>query len=737
MPEKSYFTLDEKENVLSVYRQLLRNSRPVLRVEDFNRMRRLISEAVETGHYQRNKQGINPVVRNLNTALILCDRVGLERSMLISVLLFNLVVSEFLTIETVKKEFGDDIAQLIRGLIKSNSLYAKQAAVESENFRKLLLSFAEDIRVIIIMIADRLCVMKMINNHPNEKYRYDIACEASYLYAPLAHRLGLYSIKSELEDLSLKYTNREIYDQIAHKLNETKRNRDKYIMEFIQPVKQKLEAEGLHFEIKGRTKSIFSIWNKMKKQKADLEDIYDLFAIRVILETPLEQEKADCWKVYSIVTDMYQPNPKRMKDWLSIPKSNGYESLHITVLGPKQRWVEVQIRTRRMDEIAERGLAAHWKYKGIKSENGLDDWMNNVREVLEAAGNGGALELMRDFKMDLYDKEVFVFTPKGDLYKLPLGATLLDFAFLIHTGLGCKCVGGKVNGKIETIKYKLKSGDTIEVLTSPNQTPKQDWLNIAATSKGRVKIKQALNEQQNKAAEYGKELLQRRFKNRKIEMEDGVMMRLIKKMGYKTVTDFYNELADEHIDVNRVIDLYLEIDKKENEEQYETRTAEEFTLQKEPDESKEDELVIGGDVKGIDYKLAKCCNPIYGDEIFGFVSTEGTIKIHRKDCPNARHIYSRYRYRVVNARWSGKMGSKYVTVLRVIGNDDIGIVTNITSIISKEKNIYMRGISIDSNDGLFQGHITVTVDDISSLNSLMKKLKTVKGVKDVQRGSIR
>ena len=737
MPEKSYFTLDEKENVLSVYRQLLRNSRPVLRVEDFNRMRRLISEAVETGHYQRNKQGINPVVRNLNTALILCDRVGLERSMLISVLLFNLVVSEFLTIETVKKEFGDDIAQLIRGLIKSNSLYAKQAAVESENFRKLLLSFAEDIRVIIIMIADRLCVMKMINHHPNEKYRYDITCEASYLYAPLAHRLGLYSIKSELEDLSLKYTNREIYDQIAHKLNETKRNRDKYIMEFIQPVKQKLEAEGLHFEIKGRTKSIFSIWNKMKKQKADLEDIYDLFAIRVILETPLEQEKADCWKVYSIVTDMYQPNPKRMKDWLSIPKSNGYESLHITVLGPKQRWVEVQIRTRRMDEIAERGLAAHWKYKGIKSENGLDDWMNNVREVLEAAGNGGALELMRDFKMDLYDKEVFVFTPKGDLYKLPLGATLLDFAFLIHTGLGCKCVGGKVNGKIETIKYKLKSGDTIEVLTSPNQTPKQDWLNIAATSKGRVKIKQALNEQQNKAAEYGKELLQRRFKNRKIEMEDGVMMRLIKKMGYKTVTDFYNELADEHIDVNRVIDLYLEIDKKENEEQYETRTAEEFTLQKEPDESKEDELVIGGDVKGIDYKLAKCCNPIYGDEIFGFVSTEGTIKIHRKDCPNARHIYSRYRYRVVNARWSGKMGSKYVTVLRVIGNDDIGIVTNITSIISKEKNIYMRGISIDSNDGLFQGHITVTVDDISSLNSLMKKLKTVKGVKDVQRGSIR
>ncbi len=737
MPEKSYFTPEERENVLSAYRQLLRHSVPVMSLSDFNRMRKLITEAVTTGHYQRNKQGINPVVRNLNTALILCDRVGVERSMLIAVSIFNLVVSEFLTIEAVQKEFGDDIAHVIRGLIKSNSLYAKQAAVESENFRKLLLSFAEDIRVIIIMIADRLCVMKMINHHPNEKYRYDVACEASYLYAPLAHRLGLYSIKSELEDLSLKYTNREIYDQIAHKLNETKRSRDKYITEFIEPVKQKLEAEGLNFEIKGRTKSIFSIWNKMKKQKADLEDIYDLFAIRVILETPLDQEKADCWKVYSIVTDMYQPNPKRMKDWLSIPKSNGYESLHITVLGPGQRWVEVQIRTRRMDEIAERGLAAHWKYKGIKSESGLDDWMNNVREVLDAAEHGGALELMRDFKMDLYDKEVFVFTPKGDLYKLPLGATLLDFAFLIHTGLGCKCVGGRVNGKIETIKYKLKSGDTIEVLTSPNQTPKQDWLNIAATSKGRVKIKQALNEQQNKDAEYGKELLQRRFKNRKIEMEDGIMMKLIKKMGYKTVTDFYNELAAEHIDVNRVIDLYLEIDRKENNEPYEVRTAEEFTLQpSEHDETKEDELIIGGDVKGIDYKLAKCCNPIFGDDIFGFVSTEGTIKIHRKDCPNAKHIYSRYRYRVVNARWSGKMGSKYICVLRVVGNDDIGIVTNITSIISKEKNIYMRGISIDSNDGLFQGHITVMVDDTSALNGLIKKLKTVKGVKDVQRSSV-
>mgnify|MGYP000779688675 FL=1 len=391
----------------------------------------------------------------------------------------------------------------------------------------------------------------------------------------------------------------------------------------------------------------------------------------------------------------------------------------------------MQIRTKRMDEIAERGLAAHWKYKGLKSEKGLDDWMNNVREVLETA-DSGPLELMKDFRMDLYDKEVFVFTPKGDLYKLPLGATILDFAFLIHTRLGCKCVGGKVNGKNQTIKYQLKSGDTIEILTSPTQTPKQDWLNIATTSKTRIKIKQALNEALDKAAEFGKELLQRRFKNRKIEMDDAILMRLIKKTGYKTVTDFYRELAEERLDVNDIIEKYLEMG-KEKEETFETRTAEEYVL---TSETKEDELVIGSNLKGVDYTLSKCCNPIYGDDIFGFVSTQGTIKVHRKDCPNAPQMFSRFRYRIINARWSGKQGSQYVTVLRVVGNDDIGIVTNITSIISKEKNVAMRSISIDSNDGLFQGHITVTVNDLSALNGLIKKLKTVKGVKDVQRGSI-
>ena len=491
MVENTYFTKAEKEEFIVAYRTLIRTSRTLVGATDFLRIRKWIAGAIESGNYLRDKYGINILLRNINTALILSKEVGLERSTLIAVLMYNVALSEFLSMAQIEKEFGSDITKIIKGLIKANSLYAKQATVESENFRKLLLTFAEDVRVIIIMIADRLCLMRMINHHPNQKFREDIACEASYLYAPLAHRLGLYSIKSELEDLSLKYTNREIFDQIAHKLKETKRARDQYIYKFIEPVKKKLEEAGLKFEIKGRTKSIYSIWNKMKKQKADIEDIYDLFAIRVVLDTPESQEKADCWKVYSIVTDMYQPNPKRLKDWLSIPKSNGYESLHITVFGPQNRWVEVQIRSRRMDDIAERGLAAHWKYKGIKSENGLDDWLNNVRDILENA-ESGPMELMKEFKMDLYDKEVFVFTPKGDLYKLPKGATILDFAFLIHTGLGSKCVGAIVNGKNQTIRYELKSGDTIEILTSPAQSPKQDWLNIVSTSKARVNIKQAL-----------------------------------------------------------------------------------------------------------------------------------------------------------------------------------------------------------------------------------------------------
>lgn len=728
----------ETADIKGLYRDLLRNTREVAENGDSSRLRSLLKSGVENGHFHRDKFGNSAFVRSMSTAIALCNRVSPDRNMVIAVLLYPLCLSEFLSLETVEAEWDEDIAKMVRGLLNVSSLYKRGAAVESENFRRLLMAFAEDIRVIIIMIVDRLVLMKIINHHPNEKLVHDVAYEANYLYASLAHRLGLYAIKSELEDMSLKYTDRETYTSIARQLNERKNARDAYISSFIGPIKDKLEALGLNFDIKGRTKSIFSIWNKMKKQKNDIDHIYDLFAIRIIIDTPPEKEKNDCWLAYSVITDMYQPNPSRMKDWISIPKSNGYESLHITVAGPQGKWVEVQIRTRRMDLVAEKGLAAHWRYKGIKSESNLDTWMNNVRDILETA-DSGPMELMRNFKMDIYDKEVFVFTPKGDLYRLPAGATLLDFAFNIHSKLGCTCVGGRVNGKNEKLTYKLKSGDTVEVQTSSTQAPKQDWLNIVVTSKARTKIRQTLKERENRAAELGREMLQRRFKNRKIDLDEAILSRLIKKMGYRTITDFFSDIADERLDVNIVSDRYLNFETPQHEHHARV-SAEEFNLQltaddteKRRDGTNDDVLVIGNDIKGMNYRFAKCCNPIYGDDVFGFISAEGVIKIHRTDCPNARNIRERYPYRMITTRWSGKIGTQFAVTLRVVGRDDIGIVTNITSIISKEKNAALRNIAIDSNDGLFQGHLTIGVSDIRMLSTLIKKIQTVKGVKDVQR----
>lgn len=731
--DEKYFSEKEKKELLILYRRILHSARDVIEIHDVLNVKKIISEGIKQNHYRRNKYGINPTIHNLQTATIMCEKISPDRNIIIAILLHNLCKTEFIPAEDIVKEWGEDIAKLIRGLLKVSSLYSKQAAVESDNFRKLLLTFAEDIRVIIIMIVNRLVLMRMINHHPNDKYVRDVAYESNYLYAPLAHRLGLYSIKSELEDLSLKYTNRETYTEIAHKLNETKTKRDTYIADFIKPIKKKLESEGLIFEIKGRTKSIYSIWNKMRKQNSDLENIYDLFAIRIILDSPIHKEKSDCWLAYSLITDMYQPNPSRMKDWLSIPKSNGYESLHITVYGPENKWVEVQIRTKRMDLIAEKGLAAHWKYKGIKSESNLDTWINNVRDILEAAETG-PMELMKNMKMDIYNKEVFVFTPKGDLYKLPLGASVLDFAFNIHSKLGCSCTGGKVNGKNQKLNYRLKSGDTVEILTSSNQIPKLDWLNFVVTSKARNKIRQTVHEMSNKSAEFGKELLHRRFKNRKIDVDEATLMKLIKKSGSKTVTDFYDAIAQEKKDVNDVIDDYLSLEHKLTETT-EVRSAEGFTLHQHADDDSHnsDVLIIGNNIKGINYRLAKCCNPIYGDDVFGFISAEGVIKIHRKDCPNAQNITVKYPYRLITTKWSGKIGEQFGATLRIVGHDDIGIVTNITSIITKEKDVILRNISVDSNDGLFQGYLVVGVNNTHTLNNLIKKIKTVKGVKDVQR----
>jgi len=723
----------EHSHFFSLYRNLLRSSGSSVTDSDRQKIKGIVRQSITAGGYARDVYGENRLFRSLHTALIVSEEIGLKDISCVAVMLLPAVMDSHASMEQIRDAFGEDVAGIIHGLMKTQELYAKNAAVDTENFRKLLLSFAEDVRVILIMIADRLHLMR-IAKRLNQEQVLTIAAEASFLYAPLSHRLGLYTIKSELEDLSLKFQDREMYDFIARKLNETKRSRDRYIAEFIEPVEAKLNELHLNFDIKGRTKSIHSIRNKLLKNKVEFENIYDLFAIRVILNTPVEKEKAECWQVYSVITDMYQPNPKRLKDWLSIPKSNGYESLHATVMGQQGRWVEVQIRSRRMDEIAERGLAAHWKYKGIKGESGLDEWMNNVREALENKDSAPA-DLIRDFKMDLYDDEIFVFTPKGDLFKLPQNATVLDFAFAIHTKLGSKCVSARINGKNVTIKHHLQSGDQVDIQTSPNQTPKQDWLNFVVTSKARVKIKQSLKEQSAKQVEYAKELLHRRFKNRKIDEDEAKLMRLIKKKGYKTVTDFYADIATEKLDVNAIIDQYLELDKKEQElSEHLDRSVENYRAQTPVDEvtAKEDVLVIDQNLRGIEYSLAKCCNPIYGDEIFGFVSSKG-IKIHRLNCPNAPAMFNRHGYRVVKARWAGKSASNYPVTLKIIGNDDIGIVTNITSVISKESGMMLRSIQVDPSDGLFQGTLTVMLSDTAAMNSLIKKIQAIKGVKQVNR----
>lgn len=736
---ETYYTDKERKFVISAFRELRIALADDLSYPEIRRIEDIIKGGIAAGKAHRDKYGINPSVRHLNTALLLSRYVGADRNMIIATLLYQICSDDYFSLEDVKAEFGDDVRSIIHGLKNVADLYKKQTTQRDENFSKLMMAFAENIRVIIIMIVDRLALMKAINHHPNQKFVFDIASESLYLYAPLAHRLGLYKIKSELEDMSLKYTNRDLYTQIAHKLNESKQERDKYIAEFIAPIKKKLEDDGFKFEIKGRTKSIYSIWNKMRKQNAELKDIYDLFAIRIIIDTPLKNERSDCWKAFAIVTDMFKPNPSRLKDWISIPKSNGYESLHTTVTSPGQRWVEVQIRTQRMDEIAEKGLAAHFKYKGVKSEKSLDDWMANVRDLLETSGKDTP-EIMKKMNMDVYDKEVFIFTPKGDLFRLPLGATILDFAFAIHSKIGCTCIGGKVNGKTHKINYELKNGDTVEVLTSSTQQPKQQWLSIVTTSKAKNKIRQSLNEISNRSAEFAKELLQRRFKNRKIEIEEAILTKVIKRLGYKTATDFYNEISSEKLDIGQIVDSYVALKEKEDETQQiaSSRSAQEFVMQPPALSSSEssDVVIIGEGIKGINFKLSKCCMPIQGDDIMGFIASDGAIKIHKRGCPNARHLMNRYPYRTIKAAWSEIVGgNQFAVPLSIIGNDDIGIVNNITSLITKEKSVSLRSIAIDSNDGLFQGRLVVGVNDTVSLNNLIKKITAIKGVKDVRRNN--
>lgn len=734
MADRFEFTAQENAEAKALYGQLKTLVGPSLHEGDVEKMRIHLQRSIEQEQVHRDVFGLNPILFGFQTAMIVVEEIGLKRDAVLAILLHPSIGSGHLTIQQVNEDFGDSVGSILHGLQHIQELYKKNPVIESENFRNLLLSFAEDMRVILIMIADRVNLMRQIRDTDQSEAKHEVSQEAAYLYAPLAHKLGLYKLKSELEDLSLKYLEHDAYYMIKDKLNETKKSRDAYIENFIAPIEQKLTAAGLKFHIKGRTKSIHSIWQKMKKQKCQFEGVYDLFAIRIILDTPPELEKMHCWQVYSIITDMYQPNPKRLRDWLSVPKSNGYESLHITVLGPEQKWVEVQIRTERMDEVAERGVAAHWRYKGVKGEMGLDDWLTNIRQMLETS-NG--MEAMDQFRMDLYEDEVFVFTPKGDLLKFPKGATVLDMAYHIHSKIGNACVGARVNNKVVSLRQVLRSGDQVEIMTASNQKPRQEWLSIVKTSRAKSKIRLALKETQVKEGLFAKEMIERKFKNKKIELVESVMQHLIKKMGYKEVSEFYRNVADGSLDMNLLIDRYVELqqgDKVAGDSP--VRSAEEFVLDTDSEmqnRANDDVLIIDRNLKGVDYQLARCCNPIYGDAVFGFVTVSGGIKIHRADCPNAPEMRRRFGYRIVRAKWSGKGASQYSIALRVIGVDDLGIVNNLTSIISKDEKLVLRSINIDSHDGLFRGNLVVMLDDTSRLDSLIKKLRTVKGVKQVER----
>ena len=732
-PDRDTMTMSERRKFTVAIATFFDRYAHLFSAEELHEYRTMLRSALRGPASAHDSKGLCKALMSANTALLFADTIEPDHNILCAIGLYPLLRDEYTDIISIRKFWGEDVAGLLTGISSVRKFSGRRSNITDENFRGLLVTLADDIRVIIMMIVSNLQLMRSINMHPDHEWVRSVAFEAGYLYAQLAHRLGLYKIKGELEDLSLKYTNREIYTSIARKLNETKSSRDAYIASFIGPLRQKLTEAGLKFEIKGRTKSISSIWGKMKKQKVDIQGIYDLFAIRVIIDTPPEKEKADCWLAYSILADMFTANPARMRDWISIPKSNGYESLLATVMGPGQKWVEVQFRTRRMDLVAEKGLAAHWRYKGVKSDS-TDLWMNNIRDILEA-GKAGPMQLMKDIRPEDSEREVYAFTPKGDLFRLCAGATVLDFAFHIHSNVGIHCIGARINGRHRKINHRIESGDTVEIITSPSQSPKQSWLNIVKSSKARNKIRQSLNEETLRMAALGKEAFERRARNRKLDIDEARLMKIIRHLGYRQANEFFAALGEEKEDMGRFLSLYQ--DSVSASDEAVRISAEEFRLHRdEPDTKESDDIIrIGGKtISGISLKYAKCCNPVFGDKVFGFISSDGAVKIHKEDCPNAANIRSRYPYRIVRTEWSGQSGESHFSVnLRVIGSDDLGIVTQITSIISKELGVDLRNIRVDSNDGIFAGLLTVNVRDLPQLSTLMKKLSGVKGVKSVER----
>lgn len=739
-------TREEEKELYRTFRYLVRWFHGSVEQEKLRTVYNHFSNLYRAGILDRDEHQMHILIQSMGDALIVAKEIGLGTNAVLALLYYHAIKRDKLKLSDLKSIVGEDVVRLISLLLKTSELYSKANEITSDHFHNLLLAIAQDIQVVLLIIADRLNLLRHAKRLIPASYAYDVATEAMMLYAPMAHKLGLYAIKGELEDLSLKYTDRKSFDYIKRKLGETKRMRDEYIQSFIQPVKATLKRElgEIPFEIKGRTKSISSIQNKLKKQKFD--DIYDLFAIRIIVDVPRERERAVCWQVYSYVTNMFQPNPERLKDWISIPKSNGYESLHTTVMGPGNKWVEVQIRTKRMDEIAECGVAAHWRYKGVQSQNGLDEYMSSVREVLEAlrekddATEKG--QILNSSVLLMPNEEIYVFTPLGAVVKLPKDATVLDFAFAIHSKVGAHAVSAKVNGKNVPIKYVLHNGDTIEVITNAQQSPKADWLNIVVSARSKTKIRQILRAEEESGIGVAKELVNRRMKNRRLTYDDGIFIKLTKKKGYKTLSDFYRDVASEHVSISDFLDEY-EAESATTEQQitivkqHAEMYVDDLSIKQDLSHSyahstSTDVLILDKNLTGVEYSLAQCCKPIFGDDVFGFVSNRG-IKIHRTTCPNAPDLISRFSHRMIQARWSGEANAGYHVMLEIIGRDDLAVVTNIMSVIKKENKVTLRAYNIDSADSLFKGVFTLEVFSKEQLTILIRKLNAVVGVKQIHR----
>jgi GTP pyrophosphokinase len=718
----------DSHKINSGYRALLLAAKNTVLPEDNRVIRRALDLAIEACGDKIILTGEPEILHALSVARIIAGEMGLGITSIVTALLHDSYANLSPSTKELEKEFGKKVVEILNGFSRITSIDSMQSSYQAENFRKLLLSLADDVRVILIKLIERLEYMRNLDNAP-EKDRMPLASETYFLYAPLAHRLGFYNIKSEMEDLAVKYLEPEQYNYVDCRLKQTTATRNKLIRDFSAPLKVKLEKQGFKFTIKSRTKSIHSIMLKMKKQGVEFEEVYDLFAVRIIIDSEGENEKSDCWRAYSVVTDLYQPNPSRLRDWISIPKSNGYESLHTTVVGPRGKWVEVQIRSNRMDEIAEKGLAAHFKYKGIKGEGGLDSWLSKMREILESPEKEESA-FLDQVRSGLYTDEIFVFTPKGDLRQLPAGSTVLDFAFDIHTAVGASCVGGKVNGKNVTIRYVLQNGDHVSIIRSKTQKPKQDWLSFVITTKAKTKIKQVLNEEKTKAAAEGKEILMRRMKNWKIVYGDTLIQKLLNSYSLKTAQDLYYLIATEKIELLQIKEVLL---KDESTEANIPTIVHDKEPKEQVDSQFSDYLIIEDRVAGLDYKLSKCCNPVFGDSIFGFVTISEGIKIHRTSCPNSHNMMARYPYRVISARWSkSKNSPSFIAAIKITGIEDIGMVNKIADVIADQKAV-VRSFNYNMADGMFEGilHIMVTNSDV--LHGIMRRIQSIKGILKVSR----